>query len=99
MQKNFEFLAYQIVFDIAAVCVFLDFIEQFEKVFFAGQWFPARHWASKFKASLQNFKNTKDVSALVRAIPIFEGIVEEALQQMVLNSKIISCAAGAKVCS
>ena len=98
MTKNMVFLIYQIVFDIAAIALFFDFIDQFEKIFESHYWSQTRYLASKFKASLKNYKNSKDMSPLIRSIPIFEGIPEETYRQMTQSSKMIEMKPGSRVC-
>ncbi len=98
MSKNIVSLIYQIIFDIAAVGIFFDLIDQFEKVFSGKPWYQARHFASRFKASLKNYKKNKNMYGLIRAIPIFEGMPEEAFTQMAQTSRMIELSPGSRVC-
>ncbi len=96
-QKDLIGLIYQIIFDVAAVALFFDLVDQFEKLFPA-QKNQSRYWVSQFKASLKKYQSTKDLSLLIRAIPIFDGLSEEVFSQMVQTSKVITLGAGSRVC-
>ncbi len=90
--KNYVFLVYTIIFDLAAIGVLVDLTDQF---FVNRHWYQAKHLAARLKGSLTKHK---DVQQMIRAIPIFEGLPEAALKQMVQSSKILQMNSGERIC-
>ncbi len=88
--KNYEYLVFQIIFDIAALAAFVDLVDQFE---FA---LPINS-AKGFSPFISKFIEEADVFRLLRAIPIFEGLSEKSFKQMAEVSRLIDIKAGARL--
>ncbi len=92
--KNFQFLISQAFFDIAAIAVFLDLIDQFDQLASLQSWIHSKSLSSKLKRST---KTKTNFGPLIRAIPIFDGIPEEAIEQMCQNAKLMSLKSGMRI--